>query len=244
METRLLLLEGRTDVSFFLPLIKELYGFKEAKCEDLPVLEEGPKKKGLSRAICLSKDDTRLVVWHANGKDNLKNALKLIFKAIERLEDTPAIIGIARDVDTEESILNWAKSTLQSGGFEPDVKDGYLMINGIKVIPFGIGEVDFDARDIDLKKELELLMALLAKKESSLSKLEGSISQLRKDLGRKLTPPKDIMHLLAIARNYGGDSMSGLYRNFIEKLIRENRELVEEFLNESGLKEFLNAIAR
>lgn len=50
------------------------------------------------------------------------------------------------------------------------------MINGIKVILFGIGEVDFDVRDIDLKKEFEFLMVFLVKKESSFLKLEGFIS--------------------------------------------------------------------
>ncbi|EHR78561.1 hypothetical protein OCC_11482 [Thermococcus litoralis DSM 5473] len=241
MEVRLLLLEGRTDVSFFLPLIKEFYRFREsnAGCEILPF----SKDKELSRPICLIKYKTLLVILHANGKDNLKKALKAVFRAVERFEDRPTIIGVARDVDTEENILNWAKSTLQAGGFEPEVKNGYLLVNGITIVPFGIGDVTFDAKDIEPKKELELLMTLLAKKESNLSRLENSISQLSKDLERKLTP-KDVMHLLAIARNYKGDSMSGLYRNFIEKLIRENRGLIEEFLDESGLRTFLETIAR
>ncbi|WP_048148098.1 DUF3226 domain-containing protein [Palaeococcus ferrophilus] len=243
MKIRLLLLEGRTDVNFFLPIIKKLYGFHEINCENLPISEGGSKNRELSKAICLSKNGVQLVVWHTNGKDNLKNALRLIFRAVERFENKPAIIGVARDVDTEEDILNWAKSTLQGGGFEPEVKDSYLLVNGIKIVPFGIGDVDFDAKDIDIKKELELLLALLAKRESSLSKLGNSISQLSNDLGRKLTP-KDVMHLLAIARKYKGDSMSGLYRNFIETLVRRNRELVEEFLDESRLRTFLDTIAR
>lgn len=112
MEIRFLFLEGWIDVSFFFFLIKEFYGFKEVKCEDFLVLEEGLKKKGLLWVICLSKDDIRLVVWYVNGKDNLKNVFKLIFKVIERFEDIFVIIGIVRDVDIEESILNWVKSIL------------------------------------------------------------------------------------------------------------------------------------
>ncbi|WP_010478646.1 DUF3226 domain-containing protein [Thermococcus zilligii] len=237
MELRILLLEGKTDVNFFLPLV-EHYGFREngEACKTLPF----PRDSDLSRPICLTKGETLLIVLHAGGKDKIKKALKVIFKALNRFDEQPTIIGVARDIDTEKDILNWAKSTL--GMFEPEVEDGYLVVKGIKVVPFGIGEVLIDDKNIETKKELELLMAFLAKKESTISKLGGSIHKLSEDLRKKLTP-KDIVHLLAIAKNYTGDSLSGLYRNFIEELIRENPEVVEEFLDESGLKMFLDVLA-
>ncbi|WP_297523540.1 DUF3226 domain-containing protein [Thermococcus sp.] len=235
MEVRILLLEGRTDVSFFLPLIEHFYRFRENReaCEILPFSRDND----ISRPICLTKGETLLVVLHANGKDKIKRALSAIFKGLNRFEELPALMGVARDVDTEEDVLNWAKSTLRK--FESEVKDGYLLVNGVKVVPFGVGNVTIDEQNLEAKKELELLIALLARKESTLSKLEGSIGQLTVELGRKLMP-KDIMHLLAIAKNYTGDSLSGLYRNFIEEMIRKTPGVVKEFLNESGLKTFLD----
>ncbi len=239
MEVRILLLEGRMDVSFFLPLIEHFYGFRENRevCEILPFSRDND----LSRPICLTKNETLLVVLHANGKDKIKKALSVIFKALNRFEEMPTLIGVARDVDTEENVLNWAKSTLRM--FEPEVKDSYLLVNGVKVVPFGVGNVTIDKQNLEAKKELELLITLLARKESTLSRLEGSIRQLTAELRRKLTP-KDVMHLLAIAKNYTGDSLSGLYRNFIEETIRKNPEVVKEFLDESGLKTFLDFLTR
>ncbi len=239
MELRILLLEGKTDVSFFLPLIEHFCGFREDRtiCGTLPFSRDNY----LSRPICLTNGETLLVILHANGKDKIKKALNVLFKALNRFEEWPTLIGVARDVDTEENILNWAKSTLRM--FEPDVEDNYIVVKGIKVVPFGIGEITIDEQNLETKKELELLITLLARKESILSRLEGSIHQLSVELRKKLTP-KDIMHLLAIARNYTGDSLSGLYRNFIERLIRENPEVVKEFLDESGLKAFLDVLTR
>ena len=237
MELRLLILEGKTDVSFFLPLLKGIYRFKEdkEKCKTLPF----SRNNEVSMPICLVRDNILLVILHTNGKNNIPRALKGILKSLERFEERPSLVGVARDADTEADVLNWTKSTLSE--FDPVLKDSILVINGVKVVPFGIGNMSLEDPNIEVKKELELLLTSLARRESSLSKLQTSIPTLVNELERKLRP-KDVMHLLAIIKNYDGDSMSGLYRKFLEKLIREQPELTKEFLSESGLKDFLGTL--
>ena len=150
-------------------------------------------------------------------------------------------VGVVRDIDTTQNIMEWAKSSLRHS--HPVVKGDSLWVGEIEIIPFGLGNINIDNPNIEKKKELELLLTALAEKESTLSQFERSLNQLKEDAQRKLKP-KDVMHVLAIAKDYDGDSMSGLYRKFVEKLINEKPELIEEFLKESGLKEFLDRITR
>jgi len=123
METRILLLEGPMDVSFFVPVLKGLYGFRE----DRNYLELIPIKRVrgdvLSSPIPLIKDDLLLVVHHAGGRDNLPKALGLILETSAYWETLPApsVVGIVRDVDTNRDVLEWAKSVLRK--FSP-VSDG------------------------------------------------------------------------------------------------------------------------
>jgi len=50
------------------------------------------------------------------------------------------------------------------------------------------------------------------------------------------------MHVLAIANNFDGDSMSGLYRKFIEELINNKKDTVEEVLKQTKIEEFFEIL--
>lgn len=245
-DVKLLLLEGPTDISFFAPLLKKVYGFREAPKDlhdKIPLGKnfENPQSSPLSRPICLVKDNQAVVMFHIGGKDRLSKALKLVISSLHIWEEhfRPNLIGVARDIDTEHDVVNWARNVLSS--FNPVERDGALVVNDVEVVPFGIGSVEINNPNVYEKKELELLLTALAEKESTLSQFERSLNQLKEDAQRRLKP-KDVMHVLAIAKDYDGDSMSGLYRKFVEKLINEKPELIEGLLRESGLKEFLDRI--
>jgi len=245
---RLLLLEGPTDISFFTPVLKKVCGFQEAPKDFYSKIPIGKKFEDnqnlpLSKPICLVKNNQAVVLFHVGGKDRLPKALELVIDSLDMWEEhfRPRIIGVVRDIDTERDVFNWARNVLSS--FNPIKRDGALVVNGVDVVPFGVGSVEIDNPNVEEKKELELLLIALAEKESTLSQFERSLNQLKEDAQRKLKP-KDVMHVLAIAKDYDGDSMSGLYRKFVEKLINEKPELMEELLMESGLKDFLDRITR
>jgi len=244
-ETRILLLEGPMDVSFFVPILKGLYGFREDRnyWELIPIkrVREGV----LSSPIPLIKDDFLLVVHHAGGRDNLPKALGLILETLTYWETLPApsVVGIVRDIDTNRDVLEWAKSILRK--FSP-VSDGDSLLvassgREVRIVPFAIGNVKLAHPNIEEKRELELILARLAKEESTLTRFSHSIGALKEDKGSKLTP-KDVMHVLAIAKSFSGDSLSGLYRKFVKEFIRDQRDVFVDVLNESGVVDFLEKL--
>lgn len=248
METRILLLEGPMDVSFFVPVLKRLYSFRESR-EYRELIPIKPKEKNnlLSYPIPLLKDDLLLVVHHTGGKDNLPKALRIVLGTLPYWGELPApsVIGVVRDVDTNQDVLEWAKSTIRE--FSPTIDENALLVipNGqrVRVIPFAIGNVKLSHPNIEEKRELELLLTKLAKDESILTKFSRSIEALKEDKGSKLTP-KDVMHVLAIAKNFSGDSLSGLYRKFVEELIRNQHDIFFGVLKESGVMDFLGQLTR
>ncbi|NJE53952.1 DUF3226 domain-containing protein [Thermococcus sp. 21S9] len=246
-ETRILLLEGSMDVSFFVPVLKGLYDFNENRkyWELIPIKRVG--RDVLSSPIPLIKDDLLLVIHHAGGRNNLPKALGLIIATLAYWENlpSPSVVGIVRDVDTNRDVLEWTKSILRK--FSPVSDEDSLLVTlsgwRVRVLPFAIGNVKLAHPNIEEKRELELLLARLAKEESTLTRFSRSIKVLNEDKGSKLTP-KDIMHVLAIAKNFSGDSLSGLYRKFVEELIRTQRDVFVDVLNESGVVDFLEKLTR
>ncbi len=237
MNLSLLLVEGSTDKAFFETLIEKVYGFKKEKVE-----VEGLSEAGLNLPpITFRRRDTVIALITAQDKNRMKRVLKNILLWARFHKVKLHKVGVVRDIDTTLNIMEWAKSSLRQ--FHPVVKETSLWIGDIEVIPFGLGNINIDNPNIEKKKELELLLTALAEKESTLSHFERSLNQLKEDAQRRLKP-KDVMHVLAIAKDYDGDSMSGLYRKFVEKLINEKPKLMKDFLKESGLKEFLDRITR
>ncbi|MBO8183862.1 MAG: DUF3226 domain-containing protein [Archaeoglobus sp.] len=235
MKLNLLLVEGPTDKVFFETLIENVYGFKKENVEI-----EGLGETGFNLPpITFKKGDTVIALINAQDKNRMKRVLKNILSWVNFHRIELHKVGVARDIDTTQNIMEWAKSSLRQ--FHPVVKGDSFWIGEIEIIPFGLGNINIENPNIEGKKELELLLTALAEKESTLSQFERSLNQLKEDAQRKLKP-KDVMHVLAIAKDYDGDSMSGLYRKFVEKLINEKPELIEELLKESGLKEFLDKI--
>ena len=53
---------------------------------------------------------------------------------------------------------------------------------------------------------------------------------------------KDVMHILAIAKDFDGDSMSGLYRKFIEELINDKTTTIIEVLKHTKIDMFLETL--
>jgi len=91
---RILLLEGTTDVAFFLPILKKLYGFSEINCDGLIRAE---KMKDISKPICLENGDVKLIVFHSGGKPKQKQALTAMLTAIKMgYMSNVEILGIAR----------------------------------------------------------------------------------------------------------------------------------------------------
>ena len=249
---RLLLLEGPTDVNFFVPILKSMYEFREASNEfynKIPLGRENSEGKpnSLSNPICLIKNGRVLVVFHVGGRDNLARALKLVFYSFDRWEEQfrPKIVGVARDMDTTHDVLEWTKSILRD--FSPVNEGDSLLVTlqerRVKVIPFAIGNVMLGHPNIEEKRELELLLTKLANGEGILTKFSRSIEALNSDKGSTLTP-KDVMHVLAIAKNFDGDSLSGLYRKFVEGLIRNQYDIFVDVLRESGVMDFLEQLTR
>ncbi|WP_461866705.1 DUF3226 domain-containing protein [Thermococcus sp.] len=241
MNMRLLILEGKTDVSFFLPILKGIYGFNEydhSIKERIPIGRHKTKSAILSTPIPLVKNDVLLIVYHTGGKDNLPKAVRNIIYTLEIWEDElkPGVIGVVRDADTNKNIMNWIKSILRE--FEPQLDNDSLKIGEIQIVPFALGDINVGISYVESKQELELMLVELANKESTLTKFSSSIQALSRDKGKLLTP-KDIMHVLAIAKDFDGDEISGLYRGFMEKLIRNQRRSIMELLKSSGLSGFL-----
>ncbi|WP_042698948.1 DUF3226 domain-containing protein [Thermococcus sp. PK] len=243
---RVLLLEGPTDISFFVPILKRMYGFQEAPKELYGKIKIGKNypngnRDSLSKPVCIVKNGRVVVLFHVGGRDKLPKALRGVLTTLDAYWDEdfrPRIVGVVRDIDTEHNVFNWVKSVLRSLNFEEN-GEGILLVGGIRVVPFGLGNVGVDNPNIEEKRELELLLTALVEKAGTLSEFERSLEQLKEDAQRKLKP-KDVMHVLAIAKDYDGDAMSGLYRKFIEELIRAKPELIEELLEESGLRGFLD----
>ena len=50
------------------------------------------------------------------------------------------------------------------------------------------------------------------------------------------------MHVLAIAKDFDGGSMSGLYRKFIESVLDNNKDIVVEVLKYTGIDSFLRTL--
>ncbi|MFA4641312.1 DUF3226 domain-containing protein [Pyrococcus kukulkanii] len=235
MEVNVLLVEGQTDRAVFETLIEKIYGFRKEKVEI-----EGLGKTGLNLTyVTFRKDNTVIVLINAQDKYRMKDVIKNVLSWANFHKVKLHRIGLLRDIDTNLDIIGWAKSSLRQ--FSPTVKGTSLWINDTEIIPFGLGNVDIENPVIKKRKELELLLTLLAEKESTLSRFQRSLNQLKEDTGRRLKP-KDIMHVLAIAKEYDGDSMSGLYRKLIEDIPRRNPEVIDEFLKETGLREFLDKI--
>ena len=241
---RILLLEGTTDVAFFVPILKKLYGFSEENCKD--ILGRF-KLGGLSNPICLNQDGVYLIVFHAGGKDKQKQALKAILLAIKMgyISDVE-ILGVARDVDHEHDVKNWTKSVIKNGGFSVREDGKFLVIDdlNLKVAILGIGNYsvnDFGIPSFELKRELEAVITDIAQKDSVTTKFKASLESLSNDAGRKLKP-KDIMHVLAIAKDFDGDSMSGLYRKFVESVLDNNKDTVVEVLEYTGIDSFLRTL--
>ncbi|AIU68855.1 hypothetical protein TEU_00070 [Thermococcus eurythermalis] len=235
MKLNLLLIEGSTDKAFFETLIENIYGFKKEKVE----IEGFSKTKLNLPPITFKRENTVIALINAQDKNRMKRILKNILLWANFHRVGLHKVGVARDIDTTRDIMEWAKSSLRQ--FYPVVKEDSLWVGEIEIIPFGLGNISIHNPNIERKKELELLLTALAEKESTLSQFERSLNQLKEDAQRRLKP-KDVMHVLAIAKDYDGDSMSGLYRKFVEKLINEKPELIEGLLRESGLKEFLDRI--
>ncbi|MCD6188736.1 MAG: DUF3226 domain-containing protein [Thermococcus sp.] len=237
MKLNLLLVEGPTDKAFFETLIENVYGFKKEKVEI-----EGLGETGFNLPpITFKKGDTVIALINAQDKNRMKRVLKNILSWANFHRVELHKVGVVRDIDTTQNIMEWAKSSLRHS--HPVVKGDSLWVGEIEIIPFGLGNINIDNPNIEKKKELELLLTALAEKESTLSQFERSLNQLKEDAQRKLKP-KDIMHVLAIAKEYDGDSMSGLYKEFTGKLINEKPKLMKEFLEGTGLKEFLDKITR
>ncbi|MFA4668241.1 DUF3226 domain-containing protein [Pyrococcus kukulkanii] len=235
MEVNVLLVEGQTDRTVFKTLIEKIYGFRKEKVEI-----EGLGKTGLNLTyVTFRKDNTVIVLINAQDKYRMKDILRNVLSWANFHKVKLHRIGLLRDMDTNLDIIGWAKSSLRQ--FHPIVKGTSLWINDTEIIPFGLGNVESENPVIEKKRELELLLTLLAEKESTLSRFQRSLNQLKEDTGRRLKP-KDIMHVLAIAKEYDGDSMSGLYRKLIEDILRINPKVIEEFLKETGLREFLDKI--
>lgn len=237
MKLSILIVEGPTDKAFFETLIEKVYGFKREKVEI-----EGFGKVGFNLPpITFKMGAAVIAIINAQDKNRMKRVLKNVLSWAKFHKVKLHKIGVARDVDTTQNLVEWAKSSIRK--FSPVIKGTSLWVDDIEVIPFGLGNIEIANPNIEKKKELELLLTALTEKESTLSHFERSLNQLTEDAQRKLRP-KDVMHILAIANEYDGDSMSGLYRKFTEKVIEEKPKLMEEFLKETGLKEFLDKITR
>ena len=250
-DVRLLLLEGPTDISFFVPLFKKIYEFREAPKDlygRIPIGKSFENSQNLlSRPICLVKNNQAVVLFYVGGKKKLSQALKLVISSLDIWEENfrPGIIGVARDMDTNQDVLEWAKSILRD--FSPVREGNSLLVTTqgrrIRVIPFAVGNVMFGHPNIEEKRELELLLTKLAGSESTLTKFSRSIKALNEDKGSKLTP-KDVMHVLAIAKNFGSDRLSGLYKNFVWELIQNQYDIFVDVLRESGVMDFLGQLTR
>ena len=240
---RILLLEGTTDVAFFIPILKKLYGFSETNCDDIRV----ERLKDMSKPICLKRGDVNLVVFHSGGKPKQKQTLVAILTAIKMgyLSDVE-ILGIARDIDQEHDVKNWVKSIITNAGFNVKEDDKFLIVEdlNLKIAVLGIGnydEDDFNIPSFELKRELEAVITEIAKEISITTKFKNSLESLSKDANRRLKP-KDVMHILAIAKDFDGDSMSGLYRKFIEELINHKTTTITEVLKHTKIDMFLETL--
>ncbi|WP_456394934.1 DUF3226 domain-containing protein [Thermococcus sp.] len=245
MDVRLLILEGKTDVSFFLPILRGIYGFSEDKrqLKDIPIGKHRSKDTILSTPIALTNNNILLIVYHTGGKDNFPKALKNIIHTLDLWEERlkPSVIGVVRDADTSQNVINWLGSILRE--FNPLLEKEKFKINDIRIIPFALGDIKVENPYIRPKRELELMLVELASKESTLTNFSRSIQALSNDKKRPLTP-KDVMHVLAIAKDFDGDSLSGLYRKFMEELIRTQRSVFVSILKESRVIDFLEQLTR
>lgn len=141
---RILLLEGITDVAFFIPILKKLYGFSEISCDGIIRAE---KMGDISKPICLENEDVKLIVFHSGGKSKQKHALTAMLTAIKMgYLSNIKILGIARDIDQEHDVKNWTKSIIKNAGFEVKEGDKFLIIEdlNLKIAVLGIANYDED----------------------------------------------------------------------------------------------------
>ncbi|BAA29225.1 DUF3226 domain-containing protein [Pyrococcus horikoshii] len=232
MRIKLIIVEGKTDESFFKVLLEKLYGFREAKklTPEFPIGKWGFRIG--EHPLVLEKDNIALVIIHAEGKQRIPKVLKSVLDSVKLGLLNVEEVYVVRDVDEGNDVFEWVLSFLRER--EVRVDNGAIVTEGVKIYPYGMGNLTLNEPFVKEKKELELSLAYLAKLDGILEKYRGSMRALSQDKGDKLTP-KDVMHILSIANDYTGDCLSGLYEKYIGIMIHRNRELLIRFLSEVNL---------